>query len=99
MELMENYNLPDDEKLYKKAKEKARKIRGFYVSLAMYCIVIPILIFVNLKYSPDFYWFIFSMIGWGIGLLFHGMEVFDWNPLFGKNWEERKIKELLDKEN
>jgi hypothetical protein len=99
MELMEDYNLSEDERLYKKAKEKARAIRGFYINVSMYCIVIPILIFINLKYSPQFYWFFFSMFGWGLGLLFHASEAFDWNPVLGKRWEEKKIKELLDKEN
>ena len=99
MELMEDFNLSDEERIYKKAKAQARNIRSFYVNLTSYCIVIPILIFINLKYTPDFYWFFFSMAGWGIGLLFHASEAFNWNPLFGKQWEERKIKELLDKEN
>jgi hypothetical protein len=99
MELMKDYELSDDERLYKKAKEKARNIRGFYINLTCYCVVIPILIFVNLTYSPEFYWFFFSMFGWGTGLLFHASEAFNWNPLFSKKWEERKIKELLDKEN
>lgn len=99
MELKHKYSLSDDELLYKKAKEKARAIRGFYINLMLYCIVIPCLIFINLKYSPEFYWFYFSMLGWGFGLLFHAGEAFDWNPFFGKRWEEKKIKELLDKEN
>jgi hypothetical protein len=35
-------------------------------------------------------------MGWGFGLLIHGMEAFGYNPLWGKNWEEKKIKELMD---
>jgi hypothetical protein len=61
--------------------------------------VIPVLIFINLAYSPEFYWFFFSMFGWGFGLLVHASEAFDWHPVLSKKWEERKIKELLDKEN
>ncbi|WP_394363793.1 2TM domain-containing protein [Flavobacterium covae] len=34
-------------------------------------------------------------MGWGMGLFFHAIEVFG----YGKNWEERKIKEILRKEN
>lgn len=65
MELMKDFNLSEDERLYKKAKEKAGNIRSFYINLTCYCIVIPCLIFINLKYSPEFYWFFFSMLGWG----------------------------------
>ncbi len=97
MELMEQQNLTD-EKLYRKARKQVGKIRGFYMHLSAYCIVIPILIFINLKYSPEYYWFFFSMLGWGIGLAFHAMEVFG-SPFFSKEWEARKIKELLEKEN
>jgi len=97
MELMDDFKFSSDERLYQKAKEKARKIRGFYINLACYCIVIPCLIFINLKYSPGYYWFFFSMAGWGIGLVFHGFETFDW-PFFSRRWEQQKIKEILEKE-
>lgn len=35
---------------------------------------------------------------WGIGLLIHALRVFDRFPFFGNDWEQRKIKELLEKE-
>jgi hypothetical protein len=35
---------------------------------------------------------------WGIGLFFHWFGVFGKNLLFSKSWEERKIKEYMDKE-
>ena len=37
-------------------------------------------------------------MGWGVGVLFHGLGVFKVMPFFGKNWEEDKIKELMEKE-
>lgn len=83
---------------YERAKKKVRSIRGFYVNLGLYCLIMPVLVYINLNYTPDFYWFFFSMAGWGLGILFHGMEAFGWNPFFGKDWEERKLKEILEKE-
>jgi hypothetical protein len=35
---------------------------------------------------------------WGIGLLAHALSVFMPSMIMGKNWEERKIKELMDRE-
>jgi len=35
---------------------------------------------------------------WGIGLLVHGLSVFGRNLLFNSDWEEKKIKELMDKD-
>jgi hypothetical protein len=34
------------------------------------------------------------MLGWGIGILSHALQVFG----IGKNWEEKKIKELMEKD-
>ena len=83
---------------YKRAKRQVREIRGFYIHLACYCFVIPIVIALNLHYMPEYHWFWFSLGGWGLGLLFHSMEVFGWMPLLGKKWEERKILEEMEKE-
>lgn len=83
---------------YLRAVERVHDIKEFYGSLISYCIVIPILIFINFKYVPQFHWFWFPMFGWGIGLIFHGFKAFSYNPILGKDWEERKIKEFMDNE-
>lgn len=83
---------------YLRAVERVHDIKEFYGSLISYCIVIPFLIFINFKYVPHFHWFWFPMFGWGIGLIFHGFKAFSYNPILGKDWEERKIKEYMDNE-
>lgn len=83
---------------YLRAVERVHDIKEFYGSLISYCIVIPFLIFINLRYMPHFQWFWFPMFGWGIGLVFHGFKAFSYNPFLGKDWEERKIKEYMDNE-
>jgi hypothetical protein len=90
METKTNYN---QDMAYARAKERVERIKGFYGNLISYCIVIPILIIVNVNTSK-FQWFWFAMLGWGIGVLFHGLETFG----YGKTWEERKIQEILEKE-
>ncbi|WP_397446775.1 2TM domain-containing protein [Polaribacter sp. R77954] len=84
---------------YVKAVEKVERLKEFYQNLASYCLVIPFLIFINLRFSPGFQWFWFPIFGWGIGLTFHFLEVNNYNVLLGKNWEDKKIKELMEKEN
>ena len=86
------------EQKYLKAKEQVNKIKGFYANLVMYCIVIPFLIYINLTYSPHFHWFWFSALGWGMGLAFHAMDAFKYNPFLGKGWEDKKIKELMEED-
>ena len=82
------------ENAYLKAKKRVKDLKEFYGHLTAYCIVIPFLIFINLYTYDQFQWFWFPMLGWGMGLSFHAVEVFG----YGKTWEERKIKELMDKE-
>nr|WP_315252828.1 histidine kinase [uncultured Flavobacterium sp.] len=79
---------------YYRAKKRVEQLKGFYGNLISYCCVIPVLVFVNLTYMPQFQWFWFSVCGWGFGLTMHAFQVFG----YGANWEERKIKEILQKE-
>ena len=85
-------------KRYEKAKKRVEEIKGFYGNLTSYCIVIPILAFINYR-TTSFTWVIFPAVGWGIGLIAHGLKAYGLNPLFGKDWEEKKIKELMEKDN
>jgi hypothetical protein len=42
-------------------------------------------------------WFYWPLLGWGIGLAAHGLSVFGLEGFWGPDWEERKIKEMIDK--
>ncbi|HCE55272.1 MAG: 2TM domain-containing protein [Lutibacter sp.] len=87
-----------EEQKYIRAKKNVEKMKKFYADLLAYLLVIPFLIYINLKFSPEFQWFWFPMIGWGIGLTFHALGAFNHNLIFGKDWEDRKIKEFMDKD-
>lgn len=84
---------------YDLAKEKVKKIRGFYASLIMYCIAMPIFISLNLKTSPNYYWFVFPLIGWGFGLTIQALNTFKNHLFLGKDWEQHKLKQFLEEEN
>jgi len=83
---------------YVRARNHLDELKGFYYSLISYCLVIPFLIFINYKTSWDFQWFWFPMFGWGIGLAIQAFRVFVNNGAFGRQWEERKIKEFMQDE-
>jgi hypothetical protein len=93
---METYNR-NDEKYYR-ARKRVREIKGFYGNLASYIIINLFFLFINLQTSPDHLWFYWPMLGWGIGVIFHGLKVFNSMPFLGKDWEERKIKEFMDQD-
>ncbi len=95
--VMETQQTYIDDKRYKKAKEHVEQLKGFYGNLIAYCIVIPFLAIINYN-TTAFPWVIFPAIGWGFGVAVHGMEVFGYNPLWGKSWEERKMREFMEDE-
>ncbi len=86
-----------EDKRYFRAKERVKKVKEFYGNLTSYLIVIPILAFINYR-TTDFPWVIFPTLGWGFGVLAHWLEATGRTPFLGKNWEERKIKELMQED-
>ncbi len=88
-----NYTSETTENIaYERAVKRVKELKGFYGNLISYCIVIPFLVILNLMTSPRQLWFYWPMLGWGIGLLAHGMNVF----AIGRNWEEKKIREIMN---
>lgn len=85
---------------YYKAKDRVIEIKKFYTGLMSYVVFISLLAGLN-YYINEFRhpWFLWAAFGWGIGLLFQAAKAFNWNPFFGKDWEDRKMKELMDDEN
>ncbi|MCF6213116.1 MAG: histidine kinase [Flavobacteriaceae bacterium] len=84
---------------YLKAVERVKEIKSFYASLIAYCIVMPFIIFIYYRYSPHtIQWFWFPMFGWGMGLTFQGFKAFNYYPILGSDWEDRKIKEFINED-
>jgi hypothetical protein len=90
-------NKKEDEK-YKAAKERVEEIKGFYVHLFIYIVVNIGLIIVDVLTSPLQLWFYWPLLGWGIGIAAHATSVFGIKGVLGKEWEERKIKEIMEKD-
>jgi len=85
-----------------KAKKKIKSIKGFYSHLAAYVLVnifLLIMHWADLKADENFWhWSTFSTaFFWGIGLLCHAFGVFGTDAFLGANWEERKIREYMDR--
>lgn len=108
---MENYNLEPfnmetseekylKEETYLRAKEKVKNILGFYWHLVSYIIVNIFIIVLIVSNGGTLFSFgtFATAIFWGIGLFFHFLGIYGPDFLFGKNWEHRKIKEFIDKE-
>lgn len=87
----------DRESKYLRAKERVKAMKGFFYNLLTYIFVIPLLIWLN-YITTDFPWVFFPIFSWGFGLAIHGMVVFGYNPFWGKSWQERKIRQLMEED-
>ncbi len=86
------------EKKYKLAKKRVEELKGFYIHFGIYLVCVPGFVYLNYISNTGFPWAFFPIVGWGIGVTSHASETFNYNPFFGKDWEERKIRELMDKD-
>lgn len=94
---MESQNRTDELK-YLRAKKRVKQIKGFYIHLAIFIAVNAFIVLskflIKEDYEPGNIW---GMGMWAFGLTVHGLSVFLPAFLFGNDWEERKIKEVMDK--
>lgn len=54
-------------------KEETDSLRSFFIHLLVYSLVNTGLIIINLNTSPESFWAIHGIYGWGIGLFFHAV--------------------------
>lgn len=110
---MKPYNTKDNQTNYKEyrvfeAEKKVKYIKGFYAHIFLYVIVnlawLAVLFFSNDMSSYTKYGFwgmgyghIAMLVLWGIALVAHGLFVFGKSIPISKKWEDKKIKELLNK--
>jgi hypothetical protein len=88
----------DEQDRYARAKSRVDEIRGFYMHLAAYIAVNLLLFGINMVTSPGTLWFFWVTIFWGVGLIFHALGVFVGGRVLGRDWEERKIQEIMERE-
>jgi transcriptional regulator with XRE-family HTH domain len=77
--------------------DQVRAIKGFYSHLMTYAMVIGLLFVINLFTSPDYIWAFWPALGWGIGVVNHGLSAFEVFDFFGAKWEKRQIEKRLGK--
>lgn len=82
---------PDQER-YRRVKERVEERYGLYGHAAAYGLVNAMLFAINILTSPEYLWFLWPLLGWGIGLASHAFGV------LGKEWQERKIQAIMERE-
>jgi transcriptional regulator with XRE-family HTH domain len=79
----------------KEALQYVRDIKGFYAHAIWYVVTNAVLAAWNFIATPDNLWFVWCVIGWGAGLVAHGLSVFEVFNLFGADWEKRQVEKRL----
>jgi len=80
-----------------RARKRVKEMRSWYISAALYAVVIPSLWIINLVGGGNL-WAHWPTMGWGIGLTVHGLSVFAGRSFFGSEWEEKKVEEIMARE-
>jgi len=66
----------ENQKAYEDAKRWVEAKIGFYIHLAIYVVVGTVFITINMTSSVQYFGAKWPLLGWGIGLVFHGIAVF-----------------------
>ena len=85
-----------EEERYEEAKRRVAEEKSFYTHLLTFMVIIPFLVLVNYFTSRGYWWVKWPILGWGLGLFMHGMRTF--GGLYGKDWEDKRIKKYMDKD-
>ncbi len=88
----------DQSDAYQRARRRVGQLRGFYSNLFSYVVVITFLAVVNLLTDPHYLWFLWAAAGWGVGVALHAYSTFANRGVLGQEWEERKIREIMERE-
>ncbi|NRB83018.1 MAG: 2TM domain-containing protein [Winogradskyella sp.] len=93
-----------EEQLKANARKKVRRIKTFYLHLALYliCIVLILYNFIIIEegpYKDNIISLNLSIIvAWTAFILIHGFIAFKESKVFSKSWEQRKMSEFSQKD-
>lgn len=80
-----------DSDLRRQAERRADVKLAFKVHLLAYLLVNAGLVAINLATSPGYFWAVWPIIGWGLGLAAHAIATYH----FGGDVRERAVEEEL----
>ncbi len=76
------------------ARRRVAALKGFYIHLFVFAMVVAGLIVINLAAGGP-WWVLWVLLGWGIGILAHAVTVFGRTSQAIADWEERKLRQFM----
>ena len=77
------------------AFNQVRKLKGFYIHLAQYVLVVAVLAVINALTTHNRWWVQWVVMGWGVGVFFHWLQISERFGLFGSKWEKEQVEKRL----
>ncbi len=79
---------------YREAKRRVKAKKDFYSHLGSYLVMSGFFFLLNAVTSFGHWWFYWPMLGWGLAVMFHYVDVFGIPGVAPMNeeWEEREIE-------
>jgi hypothetical protein len=85
-----------EEEMERAARRRVRAQRGLNIHAMIYAAIMSFLVFINVTTGGE-WWMHWPAIGWGLGLVIHAMFATNGTGLFGRDWEERKVQDILQR--
>lgn len=85
-------NVRTIQRIEREAIEFIKGIKEFYSHFGMYLIFAIVF---SYAFGLDNQMILWGIIGWGIGVIIHGLNVYEVINLFGPKWEKRQIEKRL----
>lgn len=88
-----------DKEIYKKAEQRVKKKKGFYVHFSVYLAVGFFFFAMNMLTDPYDIWFVFPLLPWGVGLLIHYFTTFGLpgTKVLTEEWEREELEREIQR--
>ncbi|HUC61156.1 MAG TPA: 2TM domain-containing protein [Alphaproteobacteria bacterium] len=83
--------------LEKWAWRRVKSLRLFYIHLTLYVILNFIILLIDVS-TPGDPWFYEVLLGWGLFVGLHAAYTYELLPWSSRDWEQRKVQELIDEQ-
>lgn len=86
---------PASERQEAEAFQYVRGLRRLYVDTFRFVLVTALLAVVNYLTSPHYWWVLWVLGGWGLGLVTQALRLFGPDLMLGAYWERRQIEKRI----